>query len=317
MKKMAIGLCLILTLPILAQISSVNLVTANPIVSAENPWMWWGFPAQPVTSKPTINMQSPLNNQVLNSNNIWLNFSIIKPSDWFQYSATGEDENGNHPYYILGKFTSLNYTTDDGQPHSLSINETDATLLPFPQRLFQFNTRLDLGSGVHIIQVSYEADCYYTTRVTYTAENRTSLNPPGIYPDKFSSVKMHGATDPVNFTIAPLIVDPQNAGYNTSSVPLTLIVDNSRSWVGYSLDGLNNVTVLGNTTLTGLSNGAHTITVYTNDSFGKLFSSQIVTFTVNTPTPTTNVTFIVAVAVVIGLSVGLLFFRRHRKNIKS
>lgn len=54
----------------------------------------------------------------------------------------------------------------------------------------------------------------------------------------------------------------------------------STPWIGYSLDGEANVTITGNTTLTNVSYGIHSIRVYTNDTSGNMGSSDIVYFTV-------------------------------------
>ena len=50
--------------------------------------------------------------------------------------------------------------------------------------------------------------------------------------------------------------------------PLNFTVDGSTSWLGYSLDGKNNVTITGNTTLTSLAEGNHTLIVYATSTFG-------------------------------------------------
>jgi len=81
------------------------------------------------------------------------------------------------------------------------------------------------------------------------------------------------------------IFSPQNTTYATSSVPLTFTVNEPVSWMGYSLDGQPNATVTGNTTLTGLSTGAHRITVYANDTSGNMGASDPVHFTVAPPPP--------------------------------
>lgn len=80
------------------------------------------------------------------------------------------------------------------------------------------------------------------------------------------------------------VASPQAATYPSETVPLTFIVsDYEPSWMGYSLDGQTNVTVTGNTTLTGLSQAQHTLIVYANDTSGRMGRSDIVTFTVHTP----------------------------------
>jgi hypothetical protein len=50
---------------------------------------------------------------------------------------------------------------------------------------------------------------------------------------------------------------PQEGKFNTSDVPLDFAVNQPVSQITYSLDGQENVTVTGNTTLTGLANGNH------------------------------------------------------------
>ena len=99
-----------------------------------------------------------------------------------------------------------------------------------------------------------------------------------------------GASSTVYFTIdttSPVItiLSPQNKTYSTSSVPLTFTLNELTSWIGYSLDNQANVTITGNTTLTGLSDGVHTITVYANDTVGNMGYSDTVYFTVDTVSP--------------------------------
>ena len=52
------------------------------------------------------------------------------------------------------------------------------------------------------------------------------------------------------------------------------------NWTSYSLDGQQNITFSGNTNLTDISNGLHNITVYAQDTFGNIGSSQTTSFTV-------------------------------------
>jgi hypothetical protein len=128
---------------------------------------------------------------------------------------------------------------------------------------------------------------------------------------------------PVGYgTIAPKISiqSPLNQSYKVSNVSLSFSVkvfspDKAPMWLGYSLDGEQNVTITGNTTLTGLSNGLHNVTVYANDTFGNQGASQTVTFTVAVPEPFPTALVAAASGASIALvSVGLLvyFKKRHR-----
>jgi hypothetical protein len=73
------------------------------------------------------------------------------------------------------------------------------------------------------------------------------------------------------------VLSPENKTYNIRDIPLNFTVDKSTSWMGYSLDG-KNITIAGNTTLASLPNGIHCVTVYANDSFGRM-GMQAVNFT--------------------------------------
>ena len=73
------------------------------------------------------------------------------------------------------------------------------------------------------------------------------------------------------------------------------------SWVGYSLDGAGNVTVSGNTTISGLPAGVHSITVYATDVYGFEGASNTVTFTITAQTASPELFPTVPVAVAVGI----------------
>ncbi len=78
------------------------------------------------------------------------------------------------------------------------------------------------------------------------------------------------------------IISPENKTYRSSSVHLNFTVNESTSWMGYSLDGKENQTITGNTTLTNLHNGSHNIIVYARDYAGNEGASEKVYFTLST-----------------------------------
>lgn len=81
------------------------------------------------------------------------------------------------------------------------------------------------------------------------------------------------------------ILTPENNSIHSSVVPLTLTIDERTSWMGYNLDTEMNETIGGNTTLTGISEGVHMITVYANDTAGNMGYSDPIHFTVDTTPP--------------------------------
>jgi parallel beta-helix repeat protein len=66
----------------------------------------------------------------------------------------------------------------------------------------------------------------------------------------------------------------------TKDVPLRFKVNKPVSWMAYSLDNKANVTISGNTTLTRLIEGSHSLVVYVKDADGKSCSSDWVYFKV-------------------------------------
>ena len=105
-----------------------------------------------------------------------------------------------------------------------------------------------------------------------------------------------------------------NQIYPFSSVSLVFTVNKPVNWTGYSLDGQDNVTITGNTTLAGLSSGLHNITIYAKDSFGNTGGSETVTFAVaSEPFPTAPVAA-ASIASVAVAATGLLVYFRKRKR---
>jgi hypothetical protein len=82
-----------------------------------------------------------------------------------------------------------------------------------------------------------------------------------------------------------VVLSPENKTYSVDSVPLNFTVDETTSWMGYSLDGQANVTTAVNTTLSSLLDGGHHVVVYANDTAGNMGASETVYFTVDTTSP--------------------------------
>jgi len=111
------------------------------------------------------------------------------------------------------------------------------------------------------------------------------------------------------------IISPENKVYNDTSVPLTFLIYEASSWMGYSLDGQDNVTIAGNTTLSGLPNGSYNLTVYVTDSSGNTGASETIYFDVDAPEPFPVVPVAAASGVSIaGVAVCLLYYRKKRNH---
>ncbi len=117
-------------------------------------------------------------------------------------------------------------------------------------------------------------------------------------------------------TVSPTIsIDtPKSINYSSNELSLDFTTSKPVIWIAYSLDGRQNVTIVGNTTLTGLSSGQHNFTVYANDTFGNMGASQTVTFTIQQPFSVPTVVAVSGVIVVVVVTVVLVFYYRKRRG---
>jgi hypothetical protein len=114
------------------------------------------------------------------------------------------------------------------------------------------------------------------------------------------------------------IVSPENKTYTVNNVYLNSNVNKPTAWIGYSLDGLDNVTITGNITLTGLSSGLHNLTVYAKDEFEN-GASETVYFTVAQQSELLPVTWVAAGIVIIAAAgaAPLVYFAKIKPAKKS
>jgi N-acetylneuraminic acid mutarotase len=113
---------------------------------------------------------------------------------------------------------------------------------------------------------------------------------------------------------AVAIISPEKETYTSSNVSLTFTVNKPAVWMGFSLDGQETVTITDNTSIAGLANGLHNVTVYANDTFGNTGASKTIPFNIDQPEPfpATLVAIGVVSAAVIGI--GLLVYIKKRKH---
>ena len=128
------------------------------------------------------------------------------------------------------------------------------------------------------------------------------------------------ASETIYFTVddtTPVVsvTAPENKTYKAAEVPLNFTVNEKVSRMEYSLDSQPNVQITGNTTLTGLSNGAHNLTVYARDVAGNTGVSETIYFNVDVPAPFPVAPVAVASgAAVVFIGVGLLVYFKKRKH---
>jgi hypothetical protein len=307
MKRTALALTIIFALSFSAVAGglSLNRATANPAPL-------FAFFRDPVTTLPTIVVHSPVQNQIYNSTSVWLNFSIIKPESWFAFNV-GAHADGSPLTETFVNITSV-YCLVDGRLQSIQFHDIDSLFDTPPTLTLNFSTALPLVAGEHTVKVSCEATSYYLRMLKSIYQGGYD------WANSVESVELHADSETVNFT-KELFIEvhlPANKTFDTSSIPLNFTVDEPVSQVTYSLDGQENVTVSGNATLTGLSNGEHNVTVYARDEAGNVGSSETTSFTVvnSEPFPTllVAVTFGVVAAVLVAVA-ALVYWKKRKREV--
>jgi hypothetical protein len=117
-------------------------------------------------------------------------------------------------------------------------------------------------------------------------------------------------------TVPPKIVilSPENKTYGETDIKSIFTVDEPVSWMGYSLDGQDNVTITANVTLAVLLEGSHSLTFYATDLVGNTGVSETVCFDIE-PFPTV---LVVAVAVTITIAVVTAYLLlKRRKSVTA
>jgi len=173
--------------------------------------------------------------------------------------------------------------------HFLEITPPAISVLS-PQNLTYANTSVPLTFTVYdyspISWVGYSLDNQYNTTIAGNITMSVEDGAHGIVVYTNDTFGNMGSSQTIYFsvdTVSPTVMvsSPQNTTYASASVPLTFAVSEPAPWMGYSLDGQANVTITGNTTLAGLSNGSHSIVVYAVDAAGNMGSSAIISFVVD------------------------------------
>jgi len=124
-----------------------------------------------------------------------------------------------------------------------------------------------------------------------------------------SSSTVHFSVD----TLTPrvMVLFPENRTYDVTDIQSAFTVDEPVSWMGYSLNGQDNVTIMGNITLAVLPEGSHNITFYAIDLVGNTGASETVYFNI-APFPTVWVVG-VAVTITIAVAATYLLLKRRKK----
>ncbi len=274
-KKAVTLLCLLVTSFI--GFGLVNLIQANPYSAVDVP---------PIYDRPAISFVSPINGTAQKNQIIIFNLEMPETWKYTKSFSTGE----RYEFYV-GTIRNVTCTLDN---NIVMVNNTvygrDANLpyesvkghFPSSSNITYFQDVGVLSSGLHNITVLVRADTWSII-----------ISSPS---DAYSGYFDVSTTSTYSFVVSstPTIAICVNATYEQSTVPLLVNIKETGlelepCWIGYSIDNQSNQTISGNSTLTGLTKGTHSLVVYANDSFGNMGKSDTVFFNIAQQTPSSTI----------------------------
>lgn len=290
MKRTELALTLILALLILVLVFQFGFVAANPIGAY--------FPHDPHT---IISVQYPENLMQFSVRTITLRFSL-NLSLWYpdylsEYNPSYSCNVSSIQYYLDGDFAG------------------NLTEISQAGKFINLSATLDgLADGKHSLEIKTTTNGRYWHQVG-------GFGPGDIPGWDDSSAPILDSSGLVNFTIDVIspsvsVLSPVCKTYDISDVALNFTVKEPISQILYSLDGKENLVIFGNTTLTGLANGDHNLTVYAKDDAGNIGVSETIFFSVEVPEPfpTVPVATVSAAAAIIVISGLLVYFKKHKSS---
>ena len=257
------------------------------------------FPTLKYTGHPIISIHSPLDNETYSSNDVPLGFTITRPEIGVSWITNWTESSGE---VLKNKLSHVSIVIDEKLYRTIEADNDLSSPFSYYENL------TNLEDGAHNLIIIAYCD--------------------GL------EVEIHGAwarylpydvsSDLIAFTVdatSPFIsiLSPENDSYESTGYPLDMTlnftVNEPVSQLTYSLDGHTNVTVAGNTTLTGLSIGVHNVTVYATDNVGNI-GFETITFTIAEPEPEPFPTIIVVASIVsvAVVGIGLLIYFKKRKR---
>ncbi|MFA5365984.1 MAG: hypothetical protein WC325_12445, partial [Candidatus Bathyarchaeia archaeon] len=242
-------------------------------------------PEVPPPLPPTISITSP-ETRVYHEKEIEFNFNIqvslrdnVEFRVWNETTQTRYNRTLQAPQDKAG-IPFISYKIDDTETILKNITAPSVSSASFNYAI----TLTNLSEGIHTLTINASG-----------RQSAANLVTMGVSPDKdpiflweetqysadaWSSSEVTFIVDTAPPTIS--IASPKNKTYSDNFVQLAFTVDEPVTWTGYSLDNAEVVPCNENTVITGLSNGAHRLVVYANDTASTVGVSETVYFTVQT-----------------------------------
>jgi hypothetical protein len=275
-------------------LSSAALTALFVNLAKANPYLYSKVVSPPVDVKPpAISVDTTTNNTLYSSNKLSLALNVSIPEPTAKYSLHLH----TIQYQTDWKDRVIRVYTDPTGSGPMITDFSDTLILE------------DVPDGSHNVTFVASVDGGYAEGLTWYAFAVKSV----------SSVYFSVDTTSPEISVLSL----ENMTCEVSDVPLNFTVSEVVIEVSYCLDGQGNVTVAGNTTLSGLPVGVHNVTVYAWDEAGNVGASKTTTFTIAEPEqepepepklfPTVPVAAASA-AVVASVSAGILVYFKKRKH---
>ncbi|MHA2276192.1 MAG: hypothetical protein ACXAC2_10510 [Candidatus Kariarchaeaceae archaeon] len=238
---------------------------------------------------------------------IWVNYTINEPTSWIGYSFDGAPNVTVTDYFMLGD-------VPDGS-HSIVVfaNDTLGNMgksmtiwftVDMKPPVITISTPLNSTYTTNILWVDFSAD-EPISWIGYSLDGGAIIPVSGNFSIGPLSEGSHVITVFINdsaqnmvsssvwFTIDTLapeitISSPTDTTYSTQDIWVNFTINEATSWIGYSLDGTLNITVVDEFLLDDLAEGSHSIIIYASDSVGNIGASITVLFTIELISQTTT-----------------------------
>lgn len=277
---------------------AVNGMWFVGFVKANMYWAGGDTSPPPGAKPPVITVLSP-ENETYATDNVSLSFDV-EVGDPSSISAS----------YIsdVSVWVSEVYYETDWNQDSVSVYNNTSFFNLLSSFVFSGNLT-DIPDGNHCVVV------HATETGLYVGGSVPGSNDLYRYQYQFYM----GSQFPINFTVdtsSPRIsvFSIQNKTYVTTDVPLKFTVDEPPSWMSYSLNGQDNVTITGNTTLTDLPEGEHDVTVYATDLAGNNGTAETRYFNIDVPEPFPTAPVVAGVTSAVVVCIGVLIYFKKRRS---
>lgn len=244
-----------------------------------------------------INITSPANTTYI-SNLLTLNITVrglISPSIYRYIMVYSADGKNNASLPVTSTFV----------PVEATVTYPNGTITTAPAIIGSYY----IITGCVALPELHEGTHNITVYAAYERTNDINTNWPALILDS------NTVDFTINYGIPPVIskLSLENKTYNQNNLPLNFTTDKPISWICYCLDGKTNVTITGNTTLTGIPNGSHNIVIYANDTLGNMGASEAINFNVSQKT-TLQAGFVYPIAgvVTVGIIIAIVLVLKRR-----